>query len=161
MNSWIILPIVTLMTVATQVVHAELKQDGTVLSYACAANENTNSQMHKVCFAQVVGDEGQFLTTEDLQGTTRAWRVSEVVQPPQIGKGGSKFERLQLQQIGIVQNNILHQTINTEVLVGRLLKLSDDQSQIVGIDGEILGEHVTASNFQTYSFTMDQQPQQL
>ena len=111
--------------------------------------------IQKICFAQVVGVSGEFVTTEDLSGAKSAWFVSEDIQPNQIGKGDQKFNRLQVQQIGVVQNGQLQQTINTEVLVGRVLKVTSADEEVLAINGQIQGEKINASEFSTYVFTMD------
>lgn len=155
MNKNLLISLVSILTTFSVFAHAELKQNGTVLEYACAVNAVPDSRIQKICFAEVVGHLGQYVTTEDRNGIHSAWIISEDIQPAQIGKGDQKFERLQVQQIGVVQNGQLLQTINAEALVGKILKYTSNDEQVLAINGQIQGEKINASEFRTFVFTMD------
>ena len=66
---------------------AEIKPVGAVQEYSCSLNDTKDSEIQKLCFAQIVGSKDQFVTTLDAQGVSHILRIAEYIETIQIGKG--------------------------------------------------------------------------
>lgn len=158
MNKLNLLAATAFLILAHQQVFAELKPAGTVQEYTCADNQNKESSIAKICFAQVIGEEGHFMTTSDQQGVKQLWRTTES-DLIYVDISEQKTESYQVQYVGNILNSQLQHTIHTAVLGGHILKVSNANSQVIFVNGEIYGSKISASQFENFLFTLGTSPQ--
>ena len=90
---------------------AELKRDGIVLETSCGINQQSPSEISKVCFAQVIGLPGEFITTRAIDGGTLVWMI-----------GHETLGTLNVISLGTIQNRflVLNANANLETLYGTI-----------------------------------------
>jgi hypothetical protein len=143
-NLTIITSMLLLVSAAAQ---AELKRDGIVLETSCAINQQSPSEISKVCFAQVIGLPGEFITTRAIDGGTLVWMI-----------GHETLGSLNVISLGTIQNRflVLNANANLETLYGTINQITSTVDGGVQVDGNLGTQPVLASEFESYLHTMGQ-----
>lgn len=157
---------ITLLTafslLSSKPAQAEIRRHGVVLETSCATNRQLPSDITRICFAQVVGLPGEFLTTRNLNGLTQVWKLTQRIDSSENEQEIKHItEILELASVGVVQNRFLVRAADAEILTASLRQTTSLFDGAMEVEGSFGLQPLTASNFETYLFTMDQPEQDL
>ncbi|MBK7961515.1 MAG: hypothetical protein IPK04_10140 [Bdellovibrionales bacterium] len=106
-------------------VQAEIRPPGAVLETSCAMNRQMPSEITQICFAQVIGLQGEFMTTRNFDGITRVWKVTQRIESSENDQTDEKVvDNLELVSVGYLKNRFLVRAENAEVITASLAQMT-------------------------------------
>ncbi|MBL7671037.1 MAG: hypothetical protein JNM39_11190 [Bdellovibrionaceae bacterium] len=138
-------------------VQAEIRPPGAVLETSCAINRQMPSEITQICFAQVIGLQGEFVTTRNFDGITSVWKVTQRIESSENDQTDEKIvDNLELVSVGYLKNRFLVREENAEVLTASLAQMTCLLDGSIEVEGSLGHQPIRASKFQTFFFTMGQ-----
>lgn len=127
---------------------AILKGPGTVSFSQCGESLIDSNQEAEFCLARVEGDSGAYFTLEKENGVIQLWEAKATHKISQIGKGGTRVQRVELARLGIVcDGQVFVDDAKDEN--GEIWVTSTSHGEVIQVSGHLNNTALSAENFET------------